>query len=417
MKKNRTTIILVSVLGLLLLGYFIFFSSDEKRYQWFETYRSNSDQPYGTSFMKQMLESYRPGKNFSINERKPLRYVLDSVDFQQNVDYVFIGQRLHLSQQDADALLHFIESGNDAFVACRVLPESLIYPIYNNECAAVLEFEDHQAPTVTMNFYHDTLQTKVGYQYAYRFSTKDLPYHWNSINAEVFCDSTKILTPLGYHEGNQVNFFRLSYGKGNLYIHTVPLAFTNYFLLNPGKVEYAASVFSHLKGEDIIWDEYSKVYSPNDNHGYDSPLYYILQQPSLKYAWWMMLAAIVLYVFFAAKRTQRVIPVLEAKANTSLEFVNMISLLHYQNSNHTDIAKKKMKYFLYFIRAKYGIHAQTFGEEHIRRLAEKSKVNAPDIKIIFDQYDMIERHAVHNTAVDKLVSLYYAIENFYKHCK
>src|SRR5689334_2616105 len=130
-----------------------------------------------------------------------------------------------------------------------------------------------------------------------------------------------------------------------------------------------------------------------------------------------MLLAIILYVFFEAKRTQRSIAIREPKYHSSVEFVNLDAPVDFQNGTDVDLARKKMRYFLYFIRAKYGIHSQTFTPEHVKRLSEKSKVSAGDIQLIFDQYYMIERHAEFNTATDKLVSLYYSIDNFYKNCK
>jgi hypothetical protein len=141
-----------------------------------------------------------------------------------------------------------------------------------------------------------------------------------------------------------------------------------------------------------------------------------LQQPSLKYAWWLLLLTIVLYVFVAAKRAQRPIPVLEVKSNTSLEFVRMISSLHYVNGNHMDMAKKKMKYFLYFIRSRYGIHETNFTSETVTKLAEKSKVDRQYIADIINQYHGIEGMQ-YNILPDTLTAFFDAVERFYKHCK
>src|SRR5690606_3172074 len=143
----------------------------------------------------------------------------------------------------------------------------------------------------------------------------------------IFCDSTRSITPLGYQEDGGVNFIRIAAGNGNLYLHSNPLVFTNYFLTNEENVAYASAVFSHLRGKGIVWDEYSKIPFAGNNNAYNSPLYYILQQPSLKYAWWLLLLTVLLYVVFAARRTQRVIPVIDPKTNSSLEFVNLISSL------------------------------------------------------------------------------------------
>lgn len=226
------------------------------------------------------------------------------------------------------------------------------------------------------------------------------------------------MTPLGFLQEDQVNFVKLRYGMGHLYIHTNPIVFTNYFMCKADKAEYASRVFSHLGGKDIIWDEYSKLqFNQEQKYQSQSPLSYILQHKSLKYAWWMMLGSVLLYTVFTAKRKQRIIPVLEEKVNTSLEFVKMISMLHFQNGDHMDIARKKMKYFLYFVRAKYGIHATPFTESHMRRLSEKSKIEYGDILAIFTTYRLIESNAYSVPGENRLITLYNVIDKFYKHCK
>jgi hypothetical protein len=414
-KKGRiTTIILFGVLGVLLLAYFIFYSGDDKRFQWYESYRADSDQPYGTLFIKKLLESYRPDGRFIVNDKKSLKDLLDST--KTNTDYVLIGQSVHLSNDDAEALASFIHSGNDAFIATLAAPESLITKIPNFECGESLFYFNHLQDSAVLNFYHDTLHTTNGFLYQYRVGSEDRSYYWNAINPQVFCERATIV-PLGYQTPDRVNFLRIPYGKGNLYLHTNPIVFTNYFFTKTENADYSASVFSHLRGKDMIWDEYSKIPFMGNPNTYNSPLYYILQQRTLKYAWWMMLITIFLYILFAAKRTQRVIPVLETKSNTSLEFVQLISALHYQNGNHLDMARKKMKYFLYFVRSKYGIHAPAFKEQHILKLAEKSKVNAAEVESIFRQYSLIERHSNSNIDVNRLLDLFNSIEYFYKQCK
>jgi hypothetical protein len=416
-KGRITIIVLFGILSVVLIAYFIL--NSEKRYQWYESYNTNSDQPYGTKFIKQLLEDYRPGSKLIINKRKSLKHLLDSTAPARNTDYIFIGQSLHVDEGDIQALLSFIAEGNDAFIASLEMPATLVYRIYSiDECDAPLTFDPHEEKNVTLNFFHDSLRSENGFQYAYRYHTEDHPYTWSAVNEGSFCDSTTAITPLGYHEPNRVNFIRIAHGNGYLYLHSNPIVFTNYFLIEPSRLDYVAGVLSHLRGRNIIWDDYSKVPYLGNNNAYDSPLYYILQQPSLKYAWWLMLLSVLLYVMFVSKRTQRVIPVLEPKTNTSLEFVRLISSLHFQNGSHLDMAKKKMKYFLYFIRSKYGIHEQTFSEASIAKLAEKSKVNLMDVKAIFSQYDIIERNAHHNNIdAGRLAGLYYSIENFYKQCK
>lgn len=417
MTKNNNVIIriLFICLGIVLMVYFTFNQKKQKRYQWSETYRVNSDQPYGTLFIQKLLESYRPGKNFILNKTKPLHRLMDSVSTATKTDYVFIGQDIFLDDADKDALLHFIYSGNDAFIATINLPFDLIDAVFISDCDRNIFLQEKDTLAVTMNFYNRSITTEKGYTYSYRIHEKDIAYYWNTLNPEIFCDSTESVTPLGYIYPDKVNFFRFSYGKGNLYVHTNPLVFTNFFMINPDKVTYASGVFSHLEGESIIWDEFSKSEFAFNNASEMSPVSYILQQESLRYAWWLMLTGAILYTLFTAKRKQRVIPVLEEKTNTSFEFINMVSSLHYKNGDHRGIGKKKMKYFYYFIRVRYGIHTHSLTEEYIKRLSDRSKVKSADLESVAHQFGHIESPSYYDES--KLTTLYHSLENFYKHCK
>jgi len=314
-------------------------------------------------------------------------------------------------------LVDFMGAGGDVFIASLTPPETLLESVYYSECDSLISLDENYAESVRLNFFHEKIRHSTGYEYAFRFGAEDHKYYWNYFHEAMFCDSTAVITPLGHQDGGQVNFIRISAGEGNLYLHSNPLVFTNYFLARKENAAYASAVFSHLNGEQIIWDEYSKIPFMGNHNAYNSPLYYIMGQPSLKYAWWLLLVTVLLYILFAAKRNQRIIPVIEPKTNSSLEFVNLISRLYYKNGNHLDMAHKKMKYFLYFVRSKYGIHAEKFKDEHVRKLAGKSKVSLEEIEVIFHQYYLIEDRFRQNIEVNRLVNLYDAIDNFYKQCK
>lgn len=413
MKDLKVRIIVV--IAVLTIGAFFYFMyiNNPKRYQWFENYKASSQQPYGTSVIQEMLESYRADSKFVLNEKKRLKDVLKEIKDPGKTDYVFIGHNIFLDEESLGAMSKFIEAGGNAFIASLTPPEDILNAIYFQECGTPLEFVQNRKQSVELNFFHPDLRTARGTEFAYRFGTEDFPYSWDYISKAVFCDSSRSVTALGFQEDDRVNFIRVRAGHGALYLHSNPVVFTNYFLTKSDHVDYVSGVFSHLDGHDLIWDEYSKISFPGRNHSYDSPLYYILEQPSLKYAWWLLLATVLLYVLFATKRKQRVIPVRELKSNTSLEFINLVSRLHYKNGSHLDMAHKKMRYFLYFVRSKYGIHAEKFRDEHVRRLSEKSKVNYSDVQTIFSRYYLIDERFKNDIEVSRLVDLYDAIENFY----
>ena len=408
------------MLGIVLVLYFTFNKSDdgEKRYQWNETYEAASQQPYGTYIIQKLLESYKPDQQFIVNDKRSLHELLtDSTRVDTASAYVFIGREIYLDEADIDALHGFIYAGNDAFIAAAYLPVEVVRPIFPEECSSTIFLTaERDTATVTMNFYNASLKTAKGYTYSYQTGSEKSPYSWNTLDPELFCDSTRLLAPLGYKEPDKVNFFRLKYGAGNLYIHTNPIVFTNYFLTQPDKAEYASGVFSYMRGSTLIWDEFSRdeFDSQNSDSPEFNPIGYILQQESLRYAWWIMLAGAILYAVFTAKRKQRVIPVLEEKANTSLEFVTMVAALHFRNGNHHDIARKKVKYFFYFIRARYGIQAQSLTEPVMKRLSEKSKIDLLEIEAIAARINQLDNRMGYD--VEWLKNLYRVLDNFYKNC-
>lgn len=414
-KTLNTILIILGVLGAVALIFFIL--DDDESYSWHESYQSKSEEPYGTALMQRLLKEVHSDGEFTVREKGALSKLLEKDDYRKDSKYVFVGESIYLSTDDKQALLNFIAEGNTAFLALKDIPD-FIPDLYAAECGNLMTLDDHRTTIASMNFYHETFHEKYGYNYSYRVVDKDIPYGWDVFSHLLFCDSTRNLTPLGYIDKSKVNFLRISHGEGYVYLHSNPIVFTNFFMVQKHKMEYASAVFSHIEGKNVIWEELGKlpVFGDQGNE-FNSPLYYIMQQPSLKYAWWLIILATVLYVFFAAKRTQRLIPVLEPKTNTSLEFVKMIASLHYQNKDHLGMARKKMKYFYFFIRSRYGIHAQPHSEEMVLRLAEKSRVPLEDVKAVFKFYRLIEEGSNGQIDASRLSNFYHTVENFYKQCK
>jgi hypothetical protein len=145
------------------------------------------------------------------------------------------------------------------------------------------------------------------------------------------------------------------------------------------------------------------------------PLQYILSQESLRWAWYITMLLLLVYAIFYGKRRQRVIPVIEENKNTSLEFVQTIGQLYYQERNHKVLCMHKMKLFLQFIRNRYFIHALQMSDEVIQKISVKSQVAESEIRNIFTQYNWIDRTI--SVTAEELVEFHQLIENFYNQCK
>ncbi|MCE2734460.1 MAG: hypothetical protein ACOVOF_05695 [Chryseotalea sp.] len=419
-QRRRTIIVILAIVaGVALLILFVNQQFNQNKYKWYETYDSKSDQPYGLLFMRKMLEDYA-NKEFYYNNKLPAAFLLDSTRIKTKSSYVFIGQYVYQTENDVQALLNYVHAGNDALFISREIPELLQKELYKEQCLEYIETMGQSAESVNLAFLHDSLRISTANQpYAYTYMIRDKPtiYYWTHLDPEVFCSENSSITPLGLVANGGVNFFRISHGSGYFYFHTTPFAFTNYALIRPESVEYAAKVFSHMHTEHIVFDDFAKLPSYGSrNTSRNGPLSILLQEPALKYAWWMLLATVIIYVWIAAKRQQRVIPVIEPKANTSMAFVELISTLHFQNGNHLEAARKKMKYFYHFCKTRYGVNLQQGSKEQLKVLAEKSKVKEEEIQLILDHFKLIDKYSYTSIAPERLMDLYQSIENFYKKC-
>lgn len=169
------------------------------------------------------------------------------------------------------------------------------------------------------------------------------------------------------------SFMKIKFGKGNIYIHKEPLFITNYYLLKPGNDKYAAGVFSYLSKRKTVWFTDISVFSSS------SLLRFVLLNPPLKYAWWLFLSGILIFILFNAKRKQRVVPIIEPLQNKSADFVKSIGNLYLQEGDFHDMMAKKSQYFLQRVRSELLIDTQNLDEIFINKLELKTGKETSDI--------------------------------------
>jgi len=430
--KNRIIIIASVVLtigGLVWLFVYIYGVGGHK-YKWYEDYRMTNKEPYGCYIISEMLKTYYKGEKFEVM-KKSFSETMKADSSVKKKNYLFVGENIYLDSAGHADMLKFVAGGNDVFIASKYIPNELMYDLYDYRCGSYWQGYDYYEDSVAeMNFYHPQLKEKKEYTYIYRKKEKNYRYYWTTVNSDVFCDTISRFIPLAYlktNDGiNKVTFFKINYGKGHFYLHTIPLTFTNYFLLDDNKLEYAEKIFSHLGRGTIYWDEYSRIphydYKQNDPWNYDktkqadSPLQYILNNEGLKWSWYIMLALVVVYLIFRTKRRQRVIPLLEPNTNTSLEFVQTIGRLYFVNNDHRKLCIQKMKQYLAFIRGRYFVPTNSLDDMLMQKISVKSEVRKEKVEMIFKQYQWLSSTGLEITEFE-LIKFHESIDYFYKNCK
>ncbi len=146
-----------------------------------------------------------------------------------------------------------------------------------------------------------------------------------------------------------------------------------------------------------------------------SPLNFILSEPALKWAWYILLSIALLFMLFRAKRQQQIIPVLPANENTSLDFVNTIGRLYFLQKNNKQLAERQSEHWFSFIRKKYGIATTKLDKEFIKKLSVKSELPSQLIQKIIDNHFIIEKESV--VSDETLIYFHQLIQEFYNKAK
>lgn len=208
------------------------------------------------------------------------------------------------------------------------------------------------------------------------------------------------------------NFVRIRFGKGYVFLHNQPQVFTNYALLHrSSSADYVAHLLAYLpKDRRVVWfvkDQTSQTGRPEN----ESFLSVIFRYPALRWVWLLFIYGMLLYVLFNAKRRQRIIPVIKPLRNTTVEFVQTIGNLYYQQGSASNMMNKKIIYFLDKIRRHYYLETTNIDDVFAERLQSKS---GKDIYLIKEIVMMIRDFRKLGTAIPSdLIKLNDLIEEFW----
>ncbi|MBE7177074.1 MAG: DUF4350 domain-containing protein, partial [Mucilaginibacter polytrichastri] len=134
--------------------------------------------------------------------------------------------------------------------------------------------------------------------------------------------------------------------------------------------------------------------------------------PDLRWAWYLASGILLLFVLAEVKRRQRAIPVLVPPANRSLEFVNVVGQVYYEEHNNADLAAKMGLYFHEYLRTRFELQLQPDDPKFAELLARKSNMDAALVKNLLAQVNYAQQAP---QITDKeLIELNTLLENFYK---
>lgn len=388
------------VLGGLLVGYILLEILGPQPQNWTPSFRQDKSTPFGSELLFQRLPDIFPGVDIRSVEESPAKVL--KVFEKKRANYIILQEEFKTDQFEAKALLDFVERGNHVFIAASTFEGSLA------DSLGVLNI-DRYWDIFDLNGKSPAKDDYVLIDEAYDPDQKHFPLLDNVVyNDFYFTDADAVLSS---NSTGRPMYIRIDRGEGSFFLHSIPLLFTNYFMVDPVNHQYVSKALSFMPVNDVIWDEHFKP----GRVKMDSPVRYLLSDTSLSWAWFVALAGVLLFMLFESKRKQRIIPVVEPPNNTTLEFTQTVGMLYYSHGDHKDISEKKIKFLLEHIRNRWSLPTHDLGPDFRERLAAKSGVSRTEIEQLFGLIDRI--HQAKEVDEEVLLQLSHRIEKFHEGTK
>ena len=367
------------ILGALLalLAMLIFLEANQKDpVNWYPSYSITDKIPQGTFVFYESLEKVAKVEQVNI---PPFEFLEDT---STTGTYFFLNASVGIDAAELNKLLKWVEKGNTAVISASYIS----YPLLD-----------------TLKITNDQKIRKNGLENIpqYNFANKDLRsekyYEFNRDHTLEYFDSLngkqqKVLGIAKVKDDNSVqndslaNFVESKFGEGRFLLHSSPQAFTNYFLLDGENFEYAEKFLAYLDlQETIYWDNHYK----NGKIIHTSPLYILLSNRYFKWAYYFVIIATILFIFFEGKRKQKSIPVVDPLRNQTYDYTRTIAGMYLDQKDYRTIAQKIRDQFFIFLQKEFKINVKE--QKNYRQLIEQqTKISSEEIDLLFDQIKALE---------------------------
>ena len=373
MKKGIGYIVVIAVLlGIFyLINYFT-----PKQYDWSPTYSRHDKNPFGAYVFDKILE--KSWDHDYIHSYKTITRLTNEEELKDQ-NLLIITQHFSIQQDEMEIIMNYISEGHQVMIIAdyfdNQLSDTLKMSLHNNY--KFFDFWNVNIRDSLRTLYFSAPNLKNA---KYKFPAAIIP---DSFNSE---DSTAIT--IAFNEDSIPVMMRFPIGEGNLILGRNPRIFTNYGILDPINNHYIWTALSYLKGAPLIRSENYHIGTDESK----SLFRYVLSNRSLRWAYYITLLTILLFIIFTAKRKQKAIPVIKEPENKMLAFVRSLSDLYLRRNNNADIVRKKYIYWADNLKRQYGIDIINVTHDNAFFAAFSSKTGKPlnEVKILFRQLDEID---------------------------
>lgn len=424
--------IFVFVIAVLLIVAVLIELSVPKRFIWEPTFNPNSKEPFGSILFDSLAKSsmkngytvkhttfYQLLNDSSVKSPRSIidihsSYKYEGLELKSMLDFVSKGNKVLIcsdkfTSEFADTLQFLYES---AYFSISSLKRAASRGLFRSSSYIIWE-QDNLYPKQVYKAYSDfcesyfRLDKDTIYEYEPDDVVEDTVYERKEVAESepaeeerepavrdvrlkkfTVNETSHEWTPYAYtdrkYDGGEYNkkyplVLRRKWGRGEIVLCSTPLLLTNYGIMDGENVSYVYRVLNMVSDYPAMR---MVDIPPAEEHISQSPMRYFVATPPLRWALYLSLLTLLLFMIFTARRRQRAIPVVKKPENHQLEFTKLIGTLYYQDGAHGDLVRKKYTYFTEYLRREVQIDVddEVEDDENFSMLAKHTGMDEKDVK-------------------------------------
>ena len=195
-------------------------------------------------------------------------------------------------------------------------------------------------------------------------------------------------------------------GKGKIVVVSMPMLFSNYGILNDTIRPLVLRLLSQCSDLPMVRYDPSLISEMEQDEQEDSPLHYLLANRPLRWALYLALATVILFVLFSARRRQRVIPVIKPPVNHMMDFVKRIGGIYYKRHDNVDLLIKKYVTFGNELRTKAMINVDDYDhiDDELQSLSTRTGIPFKELQQqIYDVWRATNASSINDKRLQQLI--------------
>jgi hypothetical protein len=383
----------VFILAALMILFVLFQLFGPKPLDWTPTYYHKDKNPFGAFVLNDLLPSIFPEKKITKNNLTVYE-LQDSI--REGENFVSISDQFNPDDEATKVLYEKVQDGGHAFISAYRFSGKFrdtlnigITDLFLSQKAPITQASD----TTDLTFAFGNGKK----DYYYKLENVSFYFEVDSLKAQSYIMAT--------NAWSKPVTLRVPWGKGYFILNTTPLAFTNNYLLDQDNHQFASQTLSYLPVANTWWTSYYQV----GRLEAQSPLRFILKTEALRWAYYIAILSLLLFIFFEAKRKQRIIPIVKPLSNTTLEFVQTIGNMYWQARDYKGIAEKKINFFMDQVRSKYYLASES-GDRFVELLAKKTGNNVAETQKLFSLMKVVQ--STNSISAEMLLDLNNQLKKF-----